>query len=176
MEKVLVSGVSGFIGMHCAKQLLDKGYKVVGTTRSASKHDEVMAAIGHENLSLVNADLLSDENWDSAIEGCDYVLHVASPVMMGEPENEDVLVKPAREGTMRVVQLAAKHKVKRVVITSSVAAVSYGPHHHKNHFDDTDWSDINDPGIPSYNKSKTVAEKAARDYVAGLSGEDKLEL
>ena len=176
MEKVLVSGVSGFIGMHCAKQLLDKGYKVVGTTRSASKHDEVMAAIGHENLSLVNADLLSDENWDSAIEGCDYVLHVASPVMMGEPDHEDVLVKPAKEGTMRVVQLAAKHKVKRVVITSSVAAVSYGPHHHKDHFDDTDWSDINDPGIPSYNKSKTVAEKAAREFVAGLSGEDKLEI
>ena len=67
MEKVLVSGVSGFIGMHCAKQLLDEGYKVVGTTRSASKHDEVMAAIGHENLSLVNADLLSDEGWDLSL-------------------------------------------------------------------------------------------------------------
>ena len=176
MEKVLVTGVSGFIGMHCAQQLLEQGYEVVGTTRSSSKHDEVMDAIGHENLSLVNADLLSDEGWDSAIEGCDYVLHVASPVMMGEPEHEDVLVKPAKEGTMRVVQLAAKHKVKRVVITSSVAAVSYGPHHHKDHFVDTDWSDINDPGIPAYYKSKTVAEKAAREFVAGLSGDDKLEI
>lgn len=176
MEKVLVTGVSGFIGMHCAQQLLEQGYQVIGTTRSSSKHDEVMEAIGHENLSLVNADLLSDEGWDSAIEGCDYILHVASPVMMGEPEHEDVLVKPAKEGTMRVVQLAAKHKVKRVVITSSVAAVSFGPHFHKDHFDDTDWSDINDPGIPAYNKSKTVAEKAAREFVAELSGDDKLEI
>lgn len=176
MEKVLVTGVSGFIGMHCAHQLLEQGYQVIGTTRSSSKHDEVMEAIGHENLSLVNADLLSDEGWDSAIEGCDYILHVASPVMMGEPEHEDVLVKPAKEGTMRVVQLAAKHKVKRVVITSSVAAVSFGPHFHKDHFDDTDWSDINDPGIPAYNKSKTVAEKAAREFVAELSGDDKLEI
>ena len=176
MDKVLVTGVSGFIGMHCAQQLLEQGYQVVGTTRSSSKHDEVIEAIGHENLSLVNADLLSDEGWDSAIEGCDYILHVASPVMMGEPDHEDVLVRPAKEGTMRVVELAAKHKVKRVVITSSVAAVSFGPHFHKDHFDDTDWSDINDPGIPAYNKSKTVAEKAAREFVAGLSGDDKLEI
>ena len=128
METVLVTGGTGFIGLHCLQQLLDKGYKVRTTIRSESRKQEVLDAMNKhssnvENLEFFMADLLNDEGWKEAVEGSDFVLHVASPFFLGEPENEDVFIKPAVEGTLRVLSACAEAEVKKVVLTSSFAAV-----------------------------------------------------
>ena len=169
MKKVLVTGTTGFIGLHCVQQLLEKGFAVNGTLRSFDRKDEVINALSSHNtstehLSLFETDLLEDKGWDEAIEGCEYVLHVASPFVL-TPESEDFFVKPAVEGSLRVLKLANKHKIKKLVLTSSFAAMA-DTLEEKDSFDETDWSDPNKKNIRSYGKSKTLAEKAAWDYMA----------
>ncbi len=127
-KKVLLTGISGYIGNHCAVELLKNGYSVRGSLRSLSKSENVINAIKKEidpkdNLEFCELDLLSDNGWDSAMQGCDYVLHVASPFIMFEPKDENEYVRPAVDGTMRALNSAKKAGVKRVVITSSMVSM-----------------------------------------------------
>ena len=180
METVLVTGGTGFIGLHCLQQLLDKGYKVRTTLRSESRKQEVMEAMKKhssncENLEFFIADLLNDDGWKEAVEGSKYVLHVASPFFLGEPENEDVFIKPAVEGTLRVLKACADSDVQKVVLTSSFAAVGYGHPREKEVYTEEDWSSV-DGEISPYAKSKTLAEKAAWEFVENLEESKKFEL
>lgn len=180
METVLVTGGTGFIGLHCLQQLLDKGYKVRTTLRSESRKQEVMEAMKKhssncENLEFFIADLLNDDGWKEAVEGSKYVLHVASPFFLGEPENEDVFIKPAVEGTLRVLKACADADVQKVVLTSSFAAVGYGHPREKEVYTEEDWSSV-DGEISPYAKSKTLAEKAAWDFVENLEESKKFNL
>jgi len=180
METVLVTGGTGFIGLHCLQQLLDKGYKVRTTIRSESRKQEVMDAMKKhssncENLEFFIADLLNDDGWKEAVEGSKYVLHVASPFFLGEPENEDVFIKPAVEGTLRVLKACADADVQKVVLTSSFAAVGYGHPREKEVYTEEDWSSV-DGEISPYAKSKTLAEKAAWEFVKTLEESKKFEL
>ena len=180
METVLVTGGTGFIGLHCLQQLLDKGYKVRTTIRSESRKQEVMDAMKKhssncENLEFFIADLLNDDGWKEAVEGSKYVLHIASPFFLGEPENEDVFIKPAVEGTLRVLKACADADVEKVVLTSSFAAVGYGHPREKEVYTEEDWSSV-DGEISPYAKSKTLAEKAAWEFVESLEESKKFEL
>ena len=180
METVLVTGGTGFIGLHCLQQLLDKGYKVRTTIRSESRKQEVLEAMKKhssncENLEFYIADLLKDDGWKEAVEGSKYVLHVASPFFLGEPENEDVFIKPAVEGTLRVLKACADADVQKVVLTSSFAAVGYGHPREKEVYTEDDWSSV-DGEISAYAKSKTLAEKAAWEFVENLEESKKFDL
>jgi dihydroflavonol-4-reductase len=178
---VLVTGASGFIGLHCVLQLLQQGYRVRGTVRNQARAGEVREAmenagvdLGHR-LEIVEADLTRDEGWADAVRGCSYVLHVASPFPNRAPEHEDELIKPAKEGTVRVLKAAADAGVKRVVVTSSLAAISGGhPADNARIYTEDDWSIIE--RCPPYPKSKTLAERAAWDFVASLEGDAPMEL
>ena len=180
METVLVTGGTGFIGLHCLQQLLDKGYKVRTTIRSESRKQEVLEAMKKhssncENLEFYIADLLKDDGWKEAVEGSKYVLHVASPFFLGEPENEGVFIKPAVEGTLRVLKACADADVQKVVLTSSFAAVGYGHPREKEVYTEEDWSSV-DGEISAYAKSKTLAEKAAWEFVENLEESKKFDL
>lgn len=168
MEKVLVTGITGYIGEHCAAELLREGYEVVGTVRSLAKADATRKAISKvaqtDNLSFVEADLLSDKGWDDAMQGCSYVLHVASPFFLKEPQNENELITPAVDGTLRVIKAAKSAEVKRLVLTSSTFAIIAGKETGK--YGPQDWSDTN-KNIGAYAKSKTLAERAAWEEVKG---------
>lgn len=182
-DLVLVTGGSGFLGSHCIIQCLDAGYRVRTTIRSLKREDEVRAmlkigqATNLQNLSFTEADLTKDEGWNEAVQDCKYVLHVASPFPPAEPKSEDELIVPAREGTLRVLRAARDANVTRVVVTSSMAAVTEG---HKSSperpFDETFWSDINAPGIGAYPKSKLLAEQAAWDFVKEEGGQMELSV
>ncbi len=176
---VLVTGASGFVGIHCVVALLKEGHQVRGTVRSLEREKALRETIAkltdaNNRFSVFEADLLRDKGWHEAVQGCDYVLHVASPFPLGEPEHEDDLIIPAREGTLRVLQAAAENKVARVVLTSSIAAIAYGHPEEKTCFDESDWSVADSPSISAYAKSKTLAERAAWDFVKGL--ENGMEL
>lgn len=168
MEKVLVTGITGYIGEHCAAELLREGYEVVGTVRSLAKADATRKAISNvaqtDNLTFVEADLLSDKGWDDAMQGCSYVLHVASPFFLKEPQNENELIAPAVDGTLRVIKAAKSAEVKRLVLTSSTFAIIAGKETGK--YGPQDWSDTN-KDIGAYAKSKTLAERAAWAEVKG---------
>ena len=168
MEKVLVTGITGYIGEHCAAALPREGYEVVGTVRSLAKADATRKAISKvaqtDNLSFVEADLLSDKGWEVAMQGCSYVLHVASPFFLKEPQNENELIAPAVDGTLRVIKAAKSAEVKRLVLTSSTFAIIAGKETGK--YGPQDWSDTN-KNIGAYAKSKTLAERAAWAEVKG---------
>lgn len=177
---VLVTGGSGFVGIHTIIQLLQAGYQVRTTLRSLSKKDIVITAlkekgieVSDDNLVFFEADLTSDDNWEAAMEGVDYVLHVASPFPARDPADENELIIPARDGALRVLKAAQQAGVKRVVLTSSFAAVGYGVNPQGRVFTEADWTDINVP-LPAYIKSKTVAEKAAWDFIEKSSGGPEL--
>jgi nucleoside-diphosphate-sugar epimerase len=177
---VLVTGAGGFIAMHCILQLLEQGYRVRGTLRSLSREAGLRKTFAEhveagDRLEFVTADLLKDDGWEAAVRGCAHVLHVASPFPPAEPKNEDELIIPAREGALRVLRAAAAAGVKRVVLTSSLAAVLYGYGPGKQHFDEGNWSQVDKP-IGAYARSKTLAERAAWDFVKSLKGEHPLEL
>ena len=180
MEKVLVTGGSGFIALHCIDQLLEKGFMVRTTIRSESRKEEINKAMDKypnldQNLEFHICDLLKDEGWEAAVDGCDYVLHVASPFILEVPSDENVLIKPAVDGTLRVLNACSKAHVKKVVLTSSVAAVAYG-HGAEKTYDESDWSNTGeDSGITPYAKSKTLAEKAAWNFVEELDTDKKFD-
>ena len=167
-ERVLVTGISGYIGQHCGAELLNQGFEVVGTVRSLAKADATRSAIAAvapvERLTFVEADLLSDQGWDEAVQGCTYVMHVASPFVLAEPKDENELITPAVEGTRRVVSAAQRAGVRRVVLTSSVVAMIAGKP--SGRYGTDAWSDTS-ANIGAYAKSKTLAERAAWDAVAG---------
>ena len=172
MSTVLVTGGSGFIGSHCILQLLEKGHEVRTTVRNLAREPEVRAMLkagGAEpgsRLSFFAADLMKDEGWAEAAQGCDYVLHVASPFPPGVPKHEDELIVPAREGALRALRAARDAGVRRVVLTSSFAAIGYGHKPRNKPFDETDWTNLDGGDIAPYTKSKTIAERAAWDFIA----------
>ena len=177
MEKVLVTGATGFIGLHCIQQLLDQGYQVNGTLRSMNRKDEVIESLKNHNtsvehLSLFEADLLSDDGWDDAIAGCDYLLHVASPFVLTN-ESLDFFVKPAVEGATRALKFAQKHGIKKVVLTSSFAAIG-DTFDGTESFDESHWSDTTNDRMSFYGVSKTLAEQAAWSYVKDNNVDFKL--
>src|SRR5271156_1946481 len=180
MSKVLVTGGSGFIGSHAIVQLLAAGHQVRTTVRDLKRENDVHAMLRNggaepgSRLSFVAADLTSDAGWPEAVAGCEYVLHVASPLPPAVPKHEDELIVPAREGTLRVLRAARGAGVKRVVVTSSFAAIGYGQTDHQKPYDETDWTDPNAEGLAAYPKSKTIAERAAWDFMAKEGG--KMEL
>jgi dihydroflavonol-4-reductase len=166
-DTVLVTGGSGFLAGHVIRRLLDQGYRVRTTLRSLDRESEVRTWIGRDTreLTFVAADLTSDDGWPAAVTGCDYVLHVASPFPLQQPNNEDDLIKPARDGTLRVLRAAAAAGVRRVVVTSSFAAIGYSPKPSGLPYDESDWTDASGQQSP-YVKSKTLAERAAWDFAA----------
>ena len=177
MDKVLVTGASGFIGLHCIAQLLQAGYQVRGSLRSRARESEIRNALSkvvnaENRLEICELDLLKDDGWDDAVSGCDYVMHVASPLLDREPKDQDEIIRPAHEGLMRAIKSSVRNKVKRFVMTSSFSAIGYG--HVKDVFDESHWTDTTQK-IGAYNKSKAIAEKAMWDYLDSLKDEEKIE-
>ena len=176
MSKVLVTGGSGFIGSHAILQLLGAGHQVRTTVRSLKREGDVRAMLrsgGAEpgsRLSFVAADLTSDQGWAEAVDGCEYVLHVASPLPPALPKNEDDLIVPARDGALRVLRAARDGGVKRVVLTSSFAAVGYGYKPQSAPFDENNWTHLDGNDVAPYTKSKALAERAAWDFIAKEGG------
>lgn len=179
-QRVLVTGGSGFIAGHCIVQLLEQGFLVRTTIRSLAREAAVRAVLAEagmrhgENLTFVAADLTSDAGWAEAVAGIDFVLHVASPVQPGLVENEDDLIVPARDGTLRVLRFARDAGVERVVLTSAFHAVSWGHPHDDHVFTESDWTVLDGPGVDAYGKSKTLAERAAWDFIASEGGSMEL--
>ena len=176
MKKVLLTGISGYIAMHCAKELLKRDYHINATVRNLDKVEDIKNALSALSLDVnkiqfFQADLLSDDNWEDAMADCEYVMHVASPYPLNQPKDENVLIKPAVEGTERVVSLAIKNNVKKIVLTSSVVAVSVG--HTKKEYSEEDWSFADKP-IAAYAKSKTLAEKKAWELIKNADTDTKL--
>jgi dihydroflavonol-4-reductase len=176
MPKVLVTGGSGFIASQTIVQLLSAGHEVRTTVRNLAREGEVRALIKEGGadpggrLAFAAADLENDDGWDAAVAGVDYVQHIASPFPAGVPKDENDLIRPAREGAMRVLRAAKKAGVRRVVLTSSFAAVGYGHKERAAPFDETSWTDPDGEGATPYVKSKTLAERAAWDFVAKEGG------
>ena len=181
MSTVLVTGGSGFIGCHCILQLLAAGYQVRTTVRSLKREADVRTMLKvagvepADRLSFVAADLEKDTGWPEAVAGCEYVLHVASPLPASVPKSEDELIIPAREGALRVLRAARDAGVKRVVLTSSFAAVGYGQETKDTPFNETNWSSLNGDAT-AYGKSKTLAERAAWDFLAKAGGSLELSV
>lgn len=176
-ETVLVTGGTGYVAGWCVVELLNRGYDVRTTVRSESKKDAVLRAVATEvepgdRLSFAVADLTSDAGWAAAVDGCDYVLHVASPMGADDPKDKDpdALLVPARDGALRVLRAATAAGVKRVVMTSAANTASPSSYRDEGVSDETLWTDPADPTLPAYRRSKTAAERAAWDFMAGHDG------
>jgi nucleoside-diphosphate-sugar epimerase len=171
MSKVLITGGSGFIGSHCILKALAAGHAVHTTVRDLKREAEVRAMLKQggaepgDKLRFFAADLESDAGWREAAEGCDFVLHVASPLPLKPPEDENDVVRPAREGTLRVLRASRDAGVKRVVMTSSYAAIGYGHAPRKAPVDETQWTNLDGSDVSPYVKSKTLAERAAWEFI-----------
>ncbi|MBN9442653.1 aldehyde reductase [Bosea sp. (in: a-proteobacteria)] len=171
-ETVLVTGGSGFVAGHCILALLEAGYDVRTTLRSAEREGALRASLAGAGASLDGrlaiaiADLAADDGWDAAVAGCTYVLHVASPLPAATPRDEGELIGPARDGSLRVLRAAKRAGVRRVVLTSSFAAIGYGGSPGRP-YDERDWTDPAASGLAAYPRSKTLAEKAAWDFMDG---------
>ncbi len=179
-ELVLVTGGSGFIAMHCIVKLLEQGHRVRASVRSLAREAQVRETLkaagagAGERLTFVAADLTSDAGWPEAVAGCDFVLHVASPFPLNVPKHEDELIVPAREGALRVLRAARGAGVRRVVQTSSFAAIGYGHPQMDRPFNEHDWTKTDGDGVTAYAKSKTLAERAAWDFMAREGGDMEL--
>ena len=179
MQTVLVTGGSGYLGGWCLVELLRRGYRVRTTVRDLARETEVRAALAPEvdagdRLAFFAADLKDDAGWSQAVEGCDYVLHVASPFPPRQPKDPDELIVPAREGTLRVLAAALDAGVERIVVTSSVAAVTGGDKPASGPLTERNWSDPDNPNLSPYARSKTIAERAAWDFVDERGASEKL--
>ena len=181
MSTVLVTGGSGFIASHTILQLLAAGHRVRTTVRSLEREVDVRSMLKEggaeaaDGVSFVAADLEQDAAWIEAVAGCEYVLHVASPFPASAPRIEDELIGPARDGALRVLRASRDAGVRRVVLTSSFAAIGYGHEPRALPFNETDWTDLRD-GVAAYVKSKTLAERAAWDFIAREGGELELSV
>jgi dihydroflavonol-4-reductase len=169
---VLVSGGSGYIAGFLIRQLVAEGWMVHTTVRSLAREAAVreLLAVDNSRLKFFAADLNADAGWADAMAGCSHVAHVASPLPAGVPKDANELIVPARDGALRALRAAKAAGVKRFVMTSSVAAISYGRGRGVHHFTEADWTDLSKPGISPYIQSKTVAERAARDWIAQEGG------
>ncbi|XP_003385061.1 PREDICTED: anthocyanidin reductase ((2S)-flavan-3-ol-forming)-like [Amphimedon queenslandica] len=180
---VLVTGASGFIAAHVIKQLAANGkYRIRGTVRDATneaKTKPIRELPGGDTMELVSANLTSEEEWKAAVKGCTYVLHVASPFPLKKPKNEDEVILPAREGALNVLKACAEEagspdrQLKRVVLVSSIAAVSNGLVGPSGTYSEENWSD--ETKIPPYEKSKLLAERASWEFVEKLEDGKKFE-
>jgi nucleoside-diphosphate-sugar epimerase len=176
MSTILVTGGSGFIGSHAILQLLAAGHQVRTTVRSLKREGDVRAMLKEggaepgDRLSFIAADLERDAGWPEAVAGCEYVLHVASPLPASVPKHENELIVPAREGTLRVLHASRDAGVKRVVFTSSFASIGYGHKSQTTPFNEANWTELNGEVVAPYQKSKTLAERAAWDFMAHEGG------
>ncbi|MFC4065123.1 SDR family oxidoreductase [Actinoplanes subglobosus] len=168
MTHVLVTGGSGYIGSWCTLALLDAGFTVRTTVRDPAREPQLRATLNRPgaNLEVVRADLSADDGWRAAADGCDAILHVASPTLTRPPRDDDEMVRPAVDGTLRVLRAARDAGVRRVVMTSAIGAIAYGHPPRDTPFTERDWTNV-DAGIGPYQKSKTLSERAAWDFVAG---------
>jgi len=180
-QTVVVTGANGFIAQHCVLALLRAGFRVRGTVRSATKAAHLKSIVNRstelrDQLELVEAHLERDEAWHTVMRGAHHVLHVASPFPATLPANENDLIVPATEGTRRVLRAASAAGVRRVVVTSSIAAIVHGaPGEHVETYDESHWT-VPTKGTDAYVKSKTLAERAAWDFVERLPPGEQLEL
>ncbi|MAI87418.1 MAG: nucleoside-diphosphate sugar epimerase [Candidatus Marinimicrobia bacterium] len=171
---VLLTGASGFVGTHILIELLNAGYAVRGTLRNLDRGKDILKIIKpfvpkDFELEFVYADLLKDEGWGTVTKDCDYVHHVAAPISLDVPKDPDAFIPAAVDGTLRVLNAASKNNIKRVVATSTLGAVTYGEKINKEKvFNDGDWTDPNYKGINAYIRAKTLAEKAAWDYMKNI--------
>ncbi len=178
-QTVLVTGGSGYLGGWCLVELLRRGYRVRTTVRDLAREAEVRAALAPEvdaggRLTVLAADLKDDAGWPQAVEGCDYVLHVASPFPPQQPKDPDELIVPAREGTLRVLAASLDAGVERIVVTSSVAAITGGDKPASGPLTERNWSDPDNPNLSPYARSKTIAERAAWDFMSERGASEKL--
>lgn len=174
-QTVLVTGASGYIAKHIVLQLLEAGHTVVGSVRTLSRGAEIIAAVRphlpgdadlEDRLRLVPLDLTSDDGWAAAMDGVDALIHTASPFPLEQPDNEDDVIRPAVDGTLRALRAAKAAGLERVVMTSSaVAVMNRDLPAGREVYDESDWSDLNSPTSNPYVKSKTLAERAAWDFV-----------
>jgi dihydroflavonol-4-reductase len=179
-KKVLLTGISGYIANHCAVELLKNGYAVRGSLRSLSKSEKVIEAVKSEidpkdNLEFCELDLLSDDGWEEAMIGCEFVLHVASPFINFEPKDENEYIRPAIDGTMRALKAAKRAGVKRVVLTSSIVSMLENADKSID-INFESWTNVNAKNVSAYAKSKTLAEKAAWDFIRAQTDPTPMEL
>jgi dihydroflavonol-4-reductase len=179
-KTILVTGGSGYLGGWCVVELLRRGYRVRTTVRDLAREAQVRAAVeaqvdAGDRLTVLAADLLKDEGWTEAVGECDHVLHVASPFPPEQPKDPNELIVPARDGTLRVLKASLDAGVERIVVTSSVAAISgSGKPVHGRPLDEQDWSDPDNPKLTPYARSKTIAERAAWDFMRERGATEKL--
>jgi len=179
-KKVLLTGISGYIGNHCAVELLKNGYSVRGSLRNISKSEKIINAIKKEvdpkdNLEFCELNLLNDKGWDDAAKGCDFVMHVASPFINVEPKDENEYIRPAVDGTMRALKAAKSAGIKRVVLTSSMVSM-LGNADKSIDIDSGTWTNIKGKNVSAYSKSKTLAEQAAWNFIKDQTDNTKMEL
>lgn len=181
-ESILVTGGSGYVASHLILQLLGAGHTVRTSIRTPDREEHVRESLrnagldagAQDRLSFFVADLMKDDNWAKAMQGCIYVHHVASPFPSSMPKDEDDIIRPAREGTLRILKIARDSGVKRVIVTSSFAAIGYG-YEELPVFTEENWSILDGKiPVPAYHKSKTLAEKAAWDFIERDGGELEL--
>jgi dihydroflavonol-4-reductase len=177
--KVLVTGANGFIGLNLALRLLQLGYNVRATIRNETHKKNIVETLSKyldtSGLEFAFVDLMNDDGWQSAVQGCDFVIHTASPYPAENPKDENELVIPAHDGTLRVLQSAQVVGIKRVVILSTIGAIFDGHEGENRTFDETDWSDLGKTRL-IYHKSKTIAERAAWDFINSTENKSKMEM
>jgi dihydroflavonol-4-reductase len=174
-RKLLVTGASGFIASHCILELLNSGYLVKGTLRNLDRAEAIRDILGKhtkkaDSIEFVQAELADAQCWDEAVNGCDGVLHIASPVPVVQPKSADEIVRIARDGTLNVLNAAYRANIQRVVLTSSTSAVCERAKDVSRVYSAEDWTDPNEPGLAPYALSKTIAEKAAWEFVNSNEG------
>lgn len=166
MTKVFLTGASGFIAKHILRELLAHGYQVRASIRSDKRKEELQGLFPDGSLEFATLDLTKDEGWQDALQGCDVLMHTASPFPLTEPKDPQDLIRPAVDGTLRAMRAAKEAGIKRVILTSSCAAIYKQAGKPKmQSSDETNWTSPDDPSVGAYEASKTLAEKAAWDFV-----------